>query len=296
MKERKKQWKYPPRLFLRELINPRDLDPTMPSTSLLVAWQLKGKQVLIVGGGDVATGRLESVLAADAVVTLISPRPGLHPKALNLLQQNPDRVLYHDRDFSGVQDLEGIDMVLTAIDDPDVSRSIYNLARERSIPANVADIPPLCDFYFGSQIQRGNLQILVSTNGQGPKLANIIKKQIESNLPASTAKAVENVGVLRAKLRERAPGIGGDVGKKRMRWMIEVCNKWSLDDLALLDDRGIERMLNLGWENGTVISTSEAGIPPSSRFKLPEYTLPAVTGFLTGSLMTCLLLFARQRR
>lgn len=268
----------------------------MPSTSLLLAWQLKGKRVLIVGGGEVASGRLESALAAEALVTLTGPRRGLHPKTLNLLQQSPDRILYHDRDFSAIQDLEGVDMVLTAIDDPNVSRYICNLARERRIPINVADIPPLCDFYFGSQVQRGNLQILISTNGQSPKLANIIKKQIESSLPDSVAKAIENVGVLRAKLRERAPGIGGDVGKRRMRWMIDVCNKWSLDDLALLDEEGIERMLNLGWEKGTVISTSEAGIPASSRFRLPEYTLPAVAGFLAGSLITCLAVAARQRR
>ena len=268
----------------------------MPTTSLLLAWQLKGKRVLIVGGGDVASGRLESVLAAEAMVTLIGPRQGLHSKTLSLLQQNPDRVLYHDRDFSAVQDLEGVDMVLTAIDDPNVSRYISNLARERRIPVNVADIPPLCDFYFGSQIQRGNLQILISTNGQSPKLANIIKKQIESNLPESVARAIENVGVLRAKLRERAPGIGGDVGKKRMRWMIDVCNQWSLDDLALLDDQGIERMLDLGWEKGTVISTSEAGIPSSSRLKLPECALPVVAGFLAGSLITCLAITARQWR
>ena len=267
----------------------------MPSASLLLAWQLKGKRVLIVGGGDVASGRLESVLAAEAFVTLISPRRGLHPKTLNLLEQNPDRILYHDRDFSSIKDLEGTDMVLTAIDDPKVSRYICNLARETRIPVNVADIPLLCDFYFGSQIQRGNLQILISTNGQSPKLANIIKKQIESNLPDSTAKAIENVGVLRAKLRERAPGIGGDVGKKRMKWMVDVCNEWSLDDLALLDDQGIERMLNLGWEKGIVISTSEAGIP-TSRFKLPEYTLPVAAGFLAGSLVTCLVVFARQQR
>ena len=270
----------------------------MPCTSLLLAWQLKGKHVLIVGGGDVASGRLESVLAAEAMVTLISPRQGLHSKTLNLLQQNPDRVLYRDRDFSAVQDLEAVDMVLTAIDDTNVSRHICNLARERRIPVNVADIPPLCDFYFGSQVQRGNLQILISTNGQSPKLANIIKKQIESNLPESVTKAVENVGVLRARLRERAPGTGGDVGKKRMRWMIDVCNKWSLDDLALLDDRGIERMLDLGWEKGTVISTSEAGIPPStlSHLKLPESTFPVVASFLAGSLITCLAVIARQRR
>ena len=268
----------------------------MPNTSLLLAWQLKGKRVLIVGGGDVASGRLESVLAAEAVVTLISPRHGLHSKTLNLFEQHPDIILYHDRDFSGAQDLEGVDMVLTAIDDPNTSRCICNLAREKRIPVNVADIPPLCDFYFGSQIQRGNLQILISTNGQSPKLANIIKKQVESSLPDSTPRAIENVGLLRAKLRERAPGIGGDVGKKRMKWMIDVCNKWSLDDLALLDDRGIERMLNLGWEKGTVISTSEAGIPNSFRFKLPEYTLPAVAGFLAGSIVICLAVFARQRR
>lgn len=268
----------------------------MPNTSLLLAWQLKGKRVLIVGGGDVASGRLESVLAAEAMVTLIGPRWGLHSRTLSLLEQSPDRILYHDRDFSGVQDLEGVDMVLTAIDDTNVSRHISNLARERHIPVNVADIPPLCDFYFGSQIQRGNLQILISTNGQSPKLANIIKKQVESNLPESVAKAIENVGVLRAKLRERAPGIGGDVGKKRMVWMVDVCNQWSLDDLALLDDRGIERMLDLGWEKGTVISTSEAGISSYSRLKLPECALPVVAGFLAGSLITCLVVVARQRR
>ena len=268
----------------------------MPTTSLLIAWQLKGKRVLLVGGGDVASGRLESVLAAGATVTLISPRRGLHSKTLGLLQQNPDHILYHDRDFSAVQDLEGADMVLTAIDDTNVSRYIYNLARERHIPVNVADIPPLCDFYFGSQIQRGNLQILISTNGQSPKLANIIKKQIESSLPESVVKAIANVGVLRAKLRERAPGVGGDMGKKRMRWIIDVCDKWSLDDLALLDGQGIERMLDLGWENGTVISPSEAGISTSSRLKLPEHALPVVAGFLAGSLVTCLAVIARQRR
>ena len=267
----------------------------MPSASLLLAWQVKDKRILIVGGGDVASGRLESVLAAEALVTLVSPRPGLHPRTLNLLQKNPDRILYRDRDFSAVQDLEGVDMILTAIDDANVSRYICSLAREKRIPINVADVPPSCDFYFGSQIQRGNLQILISTNGQSPKLANIIKKQIERNLPESVAKAIENVGLLRTKLRERAPGVGGDVGKKRMRWMIDVCNKWSLDDLALLDERGIERMLNLGWENGTVISASEAGIPVASRFELPEHTLPVVTGFLAGSLVTFLVFTARPR-
>ena len=56
--------------------------PTVDSLaggSLLLAWQLKDKNVLIVGGGDVASGRIESVLVADAHITLISPSNVLHP-------------------------------------------------------------------------------------------------------------------------------------------------------------------------------------------------------------------------
>ena len=63
--------------------------PTVDSLaggSLLLAWQLKDKNVLIVGGGDVASGRIESVLVADAHITLISSTAqslaGLGPRRL----------------------------------------------------------------------------------------------------------------------------------------------------------------------------------------------------------------------
>ena len=91
--------------------------------SLLLAWQLKGKRVLIVGGGDVASGRIESVLVADALITLIAPRRGLHPLTKSFID-NSDRITYRDRGFAGLSDLSGIDMVLTALDDVEKSREI----------------------------------------------------------------------------------------------------------------------------------------------------------------------------
>ncbi|KAN0075488.1 putative NAD(P)-binding domain containing protein [Tylopilus felleus] len=219
--------------------------------SLLVAWQLKSKHVLIVGGGDVASGRIESVLVADARVTIISPSTGLHPLTKKFID-GPYQITYHDRVFAGAEDLIGVDMVLTAINDVVQSRVICSLCRERKIPVNVADIPESCDFYFGSQIRDGPLQIMISTNGQSPKLANLIKRRVERSLPEQAGKAIEKVGALRAKLKERAPGVGGQVSKRRMKWMVDVCTSWELEELAMLNEEMMKRLLDDGWEHDAV--------------------------------------------
>lgn len=107
-------------------------------------------------------------------------------------------------------------MVLVAVDDPEASTRIWKLCKERRIPANIADVPPECDFYFGSVHRDGPLQIMVSTNGNGPKMASIVRKKIAASLPSGMGRAIENVGILRAKLRETAPE--AKEGQKRMRW------------------------------------------------------------------------------
>jgi precorrin-2 dehydrogenase/sirohydrochlorin ferrochelatase len=107
-------------------------------------------------------------------------------------------------------------MVMTAVDDPDASSQIFKLCKERRIAANIADVPPECDFYFGSVHRDGPLQIMVSTNGNGPKLANIVRRQIAANLPNNIGAAIQRVGLLRKKLRKVAPNI--EEGPKRMQW------------------------------------------------------------------------------
>jgi len=107
-------------------------------------------------------------------------------------------------------------MVLTAVDDPEASSQIYKLCKQRRIPANIADVPPECDFYFGSVHRDGPLQIMVSTNGNGPKLANIVRRQIAANLPTNIGAAIQKVGALRRKLRRVAPT--PEEGPKRMQW------------------------------------------------------------------------------
>lgn len=269
--------------------------------SLLVAWQLKSKHVLIVGGGDVASGRIESVLAADARIIIICPSTGLHPLTKQFID-GPCQITHHDRLFGGADDLVGIDMVLTAIDDVAQSRVICSLCRERNIPVNVADIPESCDFYFGSQIRDGPLQIMISTNGQSPKLANLIKQRIERSLPDQTGKAIEKVGELRAMLKERAPGVGGQVSKRRMKWMVGVCTSWEMDALAALSEVTMNRLLDDGWENNTIPRPETVGIPKrgkhtsSTAFKLPigALILPSLA-FAAGAATATILLASRTR-
>lgn len=113
-------------------------------------------------------------------------------------------------------DLDGADMVLVAIDDPAASTVIWKLCKEKKIPANIADVPPECDFYFGSIHRDGPLQIMVSTNGKGPRLAASIRRLVANSLPKNAGNAIEIIGELRTRLRKISPN--PEEGPKRMGW------------------------------------------------------------------------------
>lgn len=207
----------------------------------------------------VSPGRLVNIKDADAHVTVISPRSGLSSEMKYRIDEEGTVDVYHDRAFHGEPDLYAgdgqlYDMVLTAIDDAQLSRSICQMARRLRIPVNVADVPPECDFYFGSLIRRGPLQIMVSTGGKGPKIANQVRVLLEKALPSTLGETIEKVGILRQKLRSRVPE--QSKSGKRMRWMIDVCEKWNWDQLATMTDEDMDIILQ-GWEQGKAPSYRE---------------------------------------
>jgi precorrin-2 dehydrogenase/sirohydrochlorin ferrochelatase len=118
--------------------------PTETGAGLLLAWQIKGKPVLVIGGGAVAAGRISALLNASAIITLISPYEGLSPEVLWRLEVEKTITTYHDRTYAGREDLEGFEMVLTAIDQAGLSSEICVICRELRIAVNVADVPPEC--------------------------------------------------------------------------------------------------------------------------------------------------------
>ncbi|KAI2641302.1 putative siroheme synthase Met8 [Xylaria nigripes] len=221
--------------------------------SLILAWQIKHKTVLVVGGGEVAAGRILNVLNADARVVVVCPSSGLNREVLHRINKN--EVMHIDRVFEP-SDLKTLppansppDMVLVAIDDPAASTQIWKLCKEYRIPANIADVPSECDFYFGSVHRDGPLQIMVSTNGRGPRLAASIRKWIGGQLPWGVGNAIEKIGELRVKLREMVPE--AQDGPKRMRWMTVVSDAYSWSDMCALTDEDMDNLLKF-YHSGKV--------------------------------------------
>ena len=175
---------------------------------------------------------------------MVSPRDGLNREVAYRIERN--QVTHVDRKFEP-SDLNNVDMVLTAIDDPEASTQIWQLSKERRIPTNVADVPPECDSYFGSVHRDGPLQIMVSTNGNGPKLAAMVRRQIADTLPPNLGDAIKKVGSLRKKLRKIAPE--PEQGPKRMQWMSRVCEQWTLEQLVEMSDGDMEEILQCYSDN-----------------------------------------------
>jgi uroporphyrin-III C-methyltransferase len=199
--------------------------------SLVLAYQVAHKNILIVGGGNVAGQRIVSLRIADAHITIISPEEGLIDEVRYRIENK--EVEWKNRVFEDA-DLEGVDMCLTALDDHEESLRIGHLCRAQRIPVNVADVPPMCDFYFMSQHRDGPLQIAVSTNGNGPKMANMIRVTAANALPPRMGDTITKMGKIRAKVREWEPEMKNS--GKRMTWVTKVCEKWGMKGMARLNE------------------------------------------------------------
>jgi precorrin-2 dehydrogenase/sirohydrochlorin ferrochelatase len=204
----------------------------------------------------VASSRLYFLLESDAQITLVSPK--LDPSISARLPTHSSQINWIQRKYTGRSDpihVEDFHIVMTAIDDNPLSREVWEMCREKRVLVNVADVPPLCDFYFGAQLRQGPLQIMLSTGGMGPRIGALIRDRVKGSLPDNLEDAIEGVGELRKDLRKRAPGVGGELGQRRMDWMKGVSEQWGLDELALFKSEQVrQRALEEGWEKGKVVT------------------------------------------
>ncbi|KXN70501.1 tetrapyrrole methylase [Conidiobolus coronatus NRRL 28638] len=207
--------------------------------SLILAWQIKDKRVLVIGGGYEASSRIRSSLQADAKVTVVCPKAEVNEEVQ--FRIDGKEVEYLDRDFIP-EDLEGVDMCLSTDQPPEVGALIYDLCKQRGIPVNVADDIPKCDFWFMSNYKDKALQLAISSNGKAPRLAKNLRKKISESLPKNVGLAMENFGRVREAIQKADPG--HESAPKRMKWCCDLCDLWSYDQLAKVDDTIIEQLVN----------------------------------------------------
>ncbi|HEV2487531.1 MAG TPA: uroporphyrinogen-III C-methyltransferase, partial [Terracidiphilus sp.] len=102
-------------------------------------------------------------------------------------------------------DLDGNFLVITATDVPEVNAEVYRGAVERNILCNSVDDIPNCDFFFGSVVNRGDLQIAMSTAGESPAFAQLLRREIDEQLPADLGPWLESLGKLRREVLATHP-------------------------------------------------------------------------------------------
>ncbi len=133
----------------------------------------------------------------EAKVTVVAER--FLPEVEALAAKSPS-VLLMKRKFADT-DLENKQLVILATDDPELHKEIKVLTTELKILTNVADTSPLCDFYLGSIVQKGDLKIAISTNGKSPTLAKRIRQYLEEAIPDSMQSLLDNMKEFRSKLK-----------------------------------------------------------------------------------------------
>ena len=135
---------------------------------------------LVVGGGHVAARRAETLLRCGARVRVVSLDFG-EPFAV-LLASHENRLELVEHAFRP-DDLDGVRLVTTATDDPQVNQQVGELCKARKIPVSIADAPEDSTFHFPGLVTRGPLSIGINTNGQSPSVSRGVRELIEMVLP-----------------------------------------------------------------------------------------------------------------
>ena len=125
--------------------------------------KLTSRRCVVIGAGKIAAEKIHSLLQSEADVHVIAPQALAEIQSLAAEQ----RITWDRRAFEP-SDVEGAFLIIAATNLPSVNHHVYQTAVARNMLCNAVDDPPNCDFYFGSVVRRGDLQVAISTAGESP--------------------------------------------------------------------------------------------------------------------------------
>lgn len=161
---------------------------------------LEQQRIVVVGGGNVATRKVTGLLAAGAVVTVISP--ALSPELVRLADRQQITVVqraYHDGDLADTW------LVIAATNNPRVNDQVWQEAEQRGCLVNVVDDPARGNFIVPAVIHRGEITITISTGGASPALARRLRERLESFIGPEYGDLAALLAELRPYMQARFP-------------------------------------------------------------------------------------------
>ena len=162
--------------------------------------KLEGRLVVVIGGGQVAEGKMQGLLSAGARIRLIAP--AVTPQIAEWVRFG--KMDWLPKEFESA-DLNGAFLAIAATSAQGVNEAVYREADARGILCNGVDDIENCHFYYGAVVQRGDLQIAISTNGKSPALAQRLRQELEAQYSDQYEVWLQWLGAAREALRAAHP-------------------------------------------------------------------------------------------
>jgi uroporphyrin-III C-methyltransferase/precorrin-2 dehydrogenase/sirohydrochlorin ferrochelatase len=163
---------------------------------------LRGRRVLVVGGGDVAERKIRLLIAAEARVTVLAPQL----TAWLEREAAAARVTALRQEFAGELP-PGTFLVVAATSDRAVNAAVAAVADDRRVFVNVVDDAELSTFQVPAIVDRSPLVVAISSGGTAPVLARVVRERIESLLDSSYGRLARLLEKWRARIRSSLPDV-----------------------------------------------------------------------------------------
>ncbi|AAO56822.1 MULTISPECIES: siroheme synthase CysG [Pseudomonas] len=170
---------------------------------------LRGSRVLVVGGGEIALRKSRLIADAGAVLRVVAPE--IETQLRELVAHSGGELILRGYSES---DLDGCVLIIAATDDEPLNAQVSRDARLRCVPVNVVDAPALCTVIFPAIVDRSPLVIAVSSGGDAPVLARLIRAKLETWIPSSYGQ----LAGLAARFRNQVKGLLPNVQQRRAFW------------------------------------------------------------------------------
>lgn len=183
---------------------------------------LKNRRCIVIGGGEVAERKIETLLEFDAAVFVIAP------ELTSRLECHAEQGLIESvHGMYSPEMLDGALLVFAATDDREVNRAVSEECRKRGILVNVADDPELCTFFVPAMVRRGGFVIGISTSGRSPALAKRVRESLETEFGPVYGDLADLMGELRDEVKSEYVDQAD-----RNRAFVRILNSNVLDLLA----------------------------------------------------------------
>ena len=170
---------------------------------------LKQRDCLLVGGGEIAARKIQQLLRAGARVTVVAPE--LCNQVHDWVEDG--RIQYLEESYEQ-EHLHGMHLVIAATSDSLVNEQVSIDAKSRCLPVNVVDAPELCSFIVPSTIDRNPVQIAISTGGASPVLARLLRSRLETFIPSGYGRLASLMREFRERVKQRFP----EMTQRRRFW------------------------------------------------------------------------------